>query len=162
MQDKVQAGQDKREQLPQAVIRPMTLEDIPTIVTIEEASFPSPWKAESFISELKDNYLSRYYCLELKGIVIGYMGLWIIMGEAHITNIAIWPGSRGKGWGEYLLRGVMNKMFAAGVRYLTLEVRVSNTTAQSLYSKLGFKTAGMRRKYYSDNQEDALIMWAGL
>lgn len=161
-QDKRQFGQDRREQLTQAVIRPMTLEDIPTIVTIEEASFPSPWKAESFISELKDNYLSRYYCLEVRGNVIGYMGLWIIMGEAHVTNIAIWPGCRGKGWGEYLLRGVMNKMFAAGIRHMTLEVRVSNITAQNLYSKLGFKTAGMRRQYYSDNQEDALIMWASL
>lgn len=90
------------------------------------------------------------------------MGLWIIMGEAHITNIAIWPGCRGQGWGEYLLRAVMNKMLSVNVRRLTLEVRVSNETAQNLYNKLGFKAAGVRKNYYSDNKEDALIMWANI
>lgn len=143
-------------------IRPMTLEDIPTILTIEEVSFPNPWTEASFTSELKDNYLARYYCLEIEGKVVGYMGLWIIMGEAHITNIAIWPGYRGQGWGEYLLKGVMQQMYTAGIFRITLEVRVSNTSAQNLYRKLGFKPAGVRRKYYSDNQEDAIIMWASL
>ena len=144
------------------VIRAMTLEDIPTIITIEEVSFPTPWKVESFESELRDNHLSRYYCLEINNNIVGYMGLWIIMGEAHITNIAIWPGCRGQGWGEYLIRAVMNKMVSSGVRRLTLEVRVTNETAQNLYSKVGFRAAGVRKKYYSDNQEDALIMWANL
>jgi ribosomal-protein-alanine N-acetyltransferase len=90
------------------------------------------------------------------------MGLWIVMGEAHITNIAIWPGCRGQGWGEFLLRSVMQKMHASGVLRMTLEVRVSNQKAQNLYGKLGFKPAGVRKKYYSDNQEDAIIMWASL
>lgn len=144
------------------IVRAMTLDDIPAILAIEEVSFPVPWTEQSFISELKDNYLARYYCLEIEKDVIGYMGLWIVMGEAHITNIAIWPGCRGKGWGEYLLKSVMNEMFAAGVLRITLEVRVSNTTAQNLYTKLGFKPAGLRKKYYSDNQEDAVIMWASL
>lgn len=143
-------------------IRAMEVEDIPTVVTIEEASFPTPWKAESFESEIKNNYLSRYFCLEVDDRIIGYMGLWIIMGEAHITNIAIWPGCRGQGWGEYLLHEVMKKMYASGVRRLTLEVRVSNETAQKLYTKLGFKAAGIRKNYYSDNREDAIIMWANL
>ncbi len=84
------------------------------------------------------------------------------MGEAHVTNIAIWPGCRGQGWGEYLMRSVMLKMVNSGVFRMTLEVRVSNTPAQNLYSKLGFKSAGLRKKYYSDNQEDAIIMWASL
>ena len=144
------------------VIRAMEVEDIPVVVTIEEASFPTPWKAESFESELKNNYLSRYFCLEVNNNIIGYMGLWIIMGEAHITNIAIWPGCRGQGWGEHLLSGVMKKMYTSGVRRLTLEVRVSNESAQKLYTKLGFKAAGIRKNYYSDNREDALIMWANL
>lgn len=151
-----------QEKAKAAVIRPMTLEDIPTIVAIEEVSFPSPWTAESFTSELKDNYLARYFCLELEGNIIGYMGLWIVIGEAHVTNIAIWPGCRGQGWGEYLLRSVMTKMIGSGVYRMTLEVRVSNSTAQNLYHKLGFKPAGVRKKYYSDNQEDAIIMWASL
>lgn len=144
------------------VIRAMTLEDIPTIITIEEVSFSTPWKVESFESEIRDNNLSRYYCLETNDNIIGYMGLWIVMGEAHITNIAIWPGCRGQGWGEYLMRTVMNKMVSSGVRRLTLEVRITNETAQNLYSKIGFRAAGVRKKYYSDNQEDALIMWANL
>ena len=154
------ASKPKIEAAP--LIRPMTLQDIPTVVTIEETSFPTPWKPESFESELRDNHLSRYYCLELNDIVIGYMGLWIVMGEAHITNIAVWPGLRGQGWGEYLLGGVLNKMLTAGVRRLTLEVRVSNEPAQKLYKKLGFTVSGVRKRYYSDNQEDALIMWANL
>ena len=146
----------------QAVIRPMTEQDVPTIVAIEEVSFPVPWSANSFVSELRDNYLARYYCLELSGRIIGYMGLWIVMGEAHITNIAIWPGCRGQGWGEYILKSIMHKLFSAGVQRFTLEVRVSNEPAQKLYTKLGFRAAGVRKKYYSDNQEDAIIMWASL
>lgn len=163
MWEKVKIQQnDGKEISKNASIRPMTLEDIPAIVAIEEVSFPRPWSAESFASELKDNYLARYYCLELDGKIVGYMGLWIVMGEAHITNIAIWPGCRGQGWGEYLMRSVMHKMLASHVMRLTLEVRVSNTNAQNLYKKLGFSAAGIRKKYYSDNQEDAIIMWASL
>ncbi|NLI93841.1 MAG: ribosomal protein S18-alanine N-acetyltransferase [Peptococcaceae bacterium] len=163
MQNKVREKQNIPEAISKvAIIRPMTLEDIPTIVAIEEVSFPTPWTAESFASELKDNYLARYFCLVLDGNVIGYMGLWIVMGEAHVTNIAIWPGCRGQGWGEHLLGNVMQKMLSSGVLRITLEVRVSNKTAQNLYSKLGFKPAGLRKKYYSDNQEDAIIMWASL
>jgi len=163
MQNKAQEQVNiSKEISKEAVIRTMTLADIPLIVAIEEVSFPTPWTAESFTSELKDNYLARYYCLELDGHVIGYMGLWIVMGEAHVTNIAIWPGCRGQGWGEYLLRNVMQKMYASGVLRITLEVRVTNKTAQNLYAKLGFKPAGIRKKYYSDNQEDAIIMWASL
>lgn len=164
MQNKVQVQPKNPEETSKAaaVIRPMTLEDIPVIVAIEEVSFPSPWTAQSFSSELKDNYLARYFCLELDGKVIGYMGLWIVMGEAHVTNVAIWPGCRGQGWGEYLMRSVMLKLVNSGVFRMTLEVRVSNTPAQNLYSKLGFKSAGLRKKYYSDNQEDAIIMWASL
>ncbi|NLP44908.1 MAG: ribosomal protein S18-alanine N-acetyltransferase [Peptococcaceae bacterium] len=140
----------------------MNLEDIPTILAIEEVSFPTPWTAESFESELRDNQIARYYCLELDGNVVGYMGLWLIIGEAHITNVAIWPGCQGQGLGEYLMRSVMNELPAMGIRRITLEVKVSNTNAQKLYTKLGFTPAGIRRRYYSDNQEDAIIMWASL
>jgi len=144
------------------IVRPMSFEDIPTIVEIEKVSFPTPWTAESFNSELKDNFLARYYCLEVENRIIGYMGLWVVMGEAHITNIAVWPGSRGQGWGEFLMRNVMRQMIGCGVSNLTLEVRVSNESAQKLYKKLGFKAAGIRKRYYSDNHEDAIIMWANL
>jgi len=148
--------------LEKAKVRPMKLEDIPTVLAIEQVSFPTPWTAESFISELKDNQIARYYCLELDGSVVGYMGLWLIIGEAHITNVAIWPGCQGQGLGEYLMRSVMNELPAIGITRVTLEVRVSNINAQKLYAKLGFSPAGIRKRYYSDNQEDAIIMWASL
>lgn len=145
-----------------AVVRPMTVEDIPAILAIEELSFLTPWSEESFRSELKDNHLARYFCLEVEGRVIGYIGLWLIWGEGHVTNIAIWPGCRGQGWGEYLLQTIMQRIRLSGAVRMTLEVRVSNYTAKRLYEKLGFKPAGIRKGYYSDNKEDALIMWANL
>lgn len=154
--------QSLQESVQKARVRVMVLEDIPSIVAIEEASFPIPWTEESFTSEIKDNCVARYFCLEKEGNVIGYMGLWLVVGEAHVTNIAIWPGCRGQGWGEYLMRGVMQSIVSLGVLQVTLEVRVTNTTAQQLYTKLGFKPAGVRKRYYSDNQEDAIIMWASL
>ncbi|UWG98253.1 ribosomal protein S18-alanine N-acetyltransferase [Dehalobacter sp. DCM] len=144
------------------VIRSMTLNDIPAIIAIEEASFSTPWTTASFTSELQNNTLAHYFCLELDDAVIGYMGLWVVMGEAHITNIAIWPGCRGMGWGEYLMRQVIQHMLGKGILRFTLEVRVSNQTARNLYEKLGFRAAGRRKNYYSDNQEDAIIMWASL
>jgi len=142
-------------------VRLMTVEDIPSILTIEQVSFSNPWSEESFRSELCENKLARYYCLLLDDKVIGYMGSWVFLGEAHITNIAVWPGCRGRGYGEYLMRHVMKEMEENGVFSLTLEVRVSNKEAQNLYQKLGFRPAGIRKRYYSDNQEDAIIMWAG-
>lgn len=144
------------------VVRTMILEDIPSIIAIEEASFSTPWTIASFTSELQNNSLAHYFCLELEGKAIGYMGLWVVTGEAHITNIAIWPGCRGRGWGEYLMRSVIRYMLDRGIIRYTLEVRVSNETARNLYEKLGFRAAGIRKKYYSDNQEDAIIMWASL
>ncbi len=164
MENRTEVQQHNKEEIPKEAIRirPMVVEDIPMVVAIEEVSFPTPWTTESFVSELKDNNLARYYCLEINNKVIGYMGLWLVIGEAHITNVAIWPGCRGQGWGEYLMLNVMNEMRKLGISSITLEVRVSNTTAQNLYQKLGFKPAGLRKRYYSDNMEDAIIMWAHL
>ena len=163
VQNKIPKKRIPREELlKKAKVRPMTLEDIPTVLAIEEVSFPTPWTAESFISELRDNQIARYYCLELDGNVVGYMGLWLIIGEAHVTNVAIWPGCQGQGLGEYLMRTVMNELLKMGIRRVTLEVRVSNINAQKLYTKLGFNPAGIRKRYYTDNQEDAIIMWASL
>ncbi|MGI5901773.1 MAG: ribosomal protein S18-alanine N-acetyltransferase [Desulfitobacteriia bacterium] len=143
-------------------IRPMAVDDIPTVIAIEEVSFSNPWSAESFYSELVRNIMARYYCLEIEKKVIGYIGFWVVLGEAHITNVAIWPGKRGQGWGEYLMRQVLRIMPGLGITKVTLEVRASNSKAQNLYRKLGFKPVGVRKGYYSDNREDAIIMWAQL
>lgn len=144
------------------IVRPMLLSDLDVILEIEHASFSSPWSLEAFKAELKDNEYARYLCLELNDQVIGYMGLWFILDEGHITNIAITPNYRGQRWGEFLMRSVMAKMAEQGMERMTLEVRVSNSSAQSLYKRLGFVIAGVRKGYYADNQEDAIIMWAEL
>lgn len=91
--------------------------------------------------------------------IIGFAGLWLMVDEAHITTIAVHPDYRGKGLGELELASLIDIAYQIGAKWVTLEVRVSNYVAQSLYRKYGFREAGMRRRYYSDNQEDALIMW---
>lgn len=93
--------------------------------------------------------------------VVGYGGVWLALDEGHITTIASAPEARGRGIGELVLNGLIDAAGDLGARMLTLEVRVSNTVAQSLYLKYGFETRGTRRRYYTDNNEDALIMWAG-
>ncbi len=92
--------------------------------------------------------------------IFGYAGLWLMVDEAHITTIAVRPECRGKGLGELALCGLVDTALEVGARIMTLEVRVSNTVAQNLYLKYGFKQSGLRRRYYSDNNEDALIMTA--
>lgn len=91
--------------------------------------------------------------------IVGFAGLWLMIDEAHITTIAMHPGFRRRGLGEFLLVNLIDIAYDIGARWVTLEVRVSNYTAQNLYRKYGFREAGLRHRYYSDNQEDALIMW---
>jgi len=91
--------------------------------------------------------------------IIGFAGLWLMVDEAHITTIAMHPDFRQHGLGEFLLVSLIDTAYSIGARWVTLEVRVSNFVAQNLYRKYGFRQAGVRRRYYSDNQEDALIMW---
>ncbi|MCL1917176.1 MAG: ribosomal protein S18-alanine N-acetyltransferase [Peptococcaceae bacterium] len=143
-------------------IRKMSEQDLLEVMSIEQESFPNPWSLSSFQSELRENELAHYYSLVFQGKVIGYMGYWVIYDEAHITNLAIGLEYRSKGWGEYLLRTIMYHCVRTGIARMTLEVRVSNEIALRLYHKLGFATMGVRPRYYSDNQEDALIMWVTL
>jgi len=91
--------------------------------------------------------------------IIGFAGLWLMVDEAHITTIAMHPEFRSRGLGEFMLVSLIDIAFDINARWVTLEVRVSNYTAQNLYRKYGFREAGLRHRYYSDNQEDALIMW---
>ncbi len=91
--------------------------------------------------------------------IIGFAGLWLMVDEAHITTIAMHPDYRRKGLGEFMLVSLIDIAYNIGANWVTLEVRVSNYTAQNLYRKYGFHEKGLRQKYYSDNQEDALIMW---
>jgi [ribosomal protein S18]-alanine N-acetyltransferase len=91
--------------------------------------------------------------------IIGFAGLWLMVDEAHITTIAMHPQFRRLGLGEFMLTSLIDIAYSISAKWVTLEVRVSNFQAQSLYRKYGFREAGLRHRYYSDNQEDALIMW---
>jgi ribosomal-protein-alanine N-acetyltransferase len=92
--------------------------------------------------------------------IVGFAGMWLLYDEAHITTICVAPEHRGKGLGELLLLALFEEALNRGAHWLTLEVRVSNTPAQDLYEKYGFTRQGVRRRYYSDNGEDAYIMWS--
>ena len=100
--------------------------------------------------------------IEEENQVIGYCGVWVIVDEAHVTNIAILPQHRGRKLGEALLKRVIEVTKEMGAIKMTLEVRASNHVAQSLYRKLGFLDGAIRKGYYPDNQEDALVMWVNL
>ena len=142
--------------------RMMTLEDLDSVIEVEHASFTLPWSREAFYNELVNNQYAYYLVAEDQGKIVGYCGTWIILDEGHITNIAVLPEWRGKKIGEELLVRMMGKAQSMGVKKMTLEVRVGNQTAQKLYRKLGFKDGGIRKFYYTDNMEDALIMWVEL
>ncbi|NLN42172.1 MAG: ribosomal protein S18-alanine N-acetyltransferase [Clostridiales bacterium] len=142
-------------------IRPMKVEDIDEVLSIEKLCFSTPWSREAFRAEIERNHCARYVVAELEGKVIGYGGMWIILDEAHITNIAVHPDYRGKGVGEALMKALIGTASRLRVDGMTLEVRVSNVIAQNLYKKLGFVSVGVRKGYYGDNGEDALIMWRG-
>ena len=142
--------------------RILTIDDLDDIVMIDQASFTNPWSREAFINELTMNPYALYIGLEVDGELVGYGGVWIIVDEAHITNIAVHPGYRGQKLGEKLLMKLMETILVKGARKATLEVRVSNIIAQNLYRKFGFVPGGIRKGYYSDNHEDALVMWVNL
>ena len=141
-------------------VREMLKTDIDNIVNIEKESYGEHhWSKESFFNELS-NDLAHYFCAaDENGNLIGYSGTWQIMEEAHITNISVHPDYRRKKVGESLLHTAIEDCYKNGIKYITLEVRVSNIKAIGLYEKYGFKSLGTRKQYYQDNNEDALIMW---
>lgn len=143
-------------------ILPMTGEDIEAVYDVECKSFTTPWSLESFKSEVYNNNMARYLVAKLGDEVVGYGGMWIVLDEGHITNIAVHPDHRGKKIGDELVKALINMARENDVRRMTLEVRPSNWTAINLYKKYGFKEAGIRKGYYEDTGEDALIMWLEL
>lgn len=143
-------------------IRRMTLQDIDGVMQVELVAFTAPWSRQAFMTELVDNQFARYIVAEYRGRIIGYAGVWMIVDEGHVTNIAVHPEFRGLHLGERIFTSLMSICLAQGGIRMTLEVRVSNHVAQKLYRKLGFVSVGVRKGYYTDNQEDALIMWVDL
>ncbi|MBI4277553.1 MAG: ribosomal protein S18-alanine N-acetyltransferase [Armatimonadetes bacterium] len=139
----------------------MRMDHVPRVLTIERQSFPMPWPRDAYQHELKKNRLAAYLVAKTGEAVVGYAGMWLMLEEAHITTIAVDPDWRGQRIGEQLLVALFEEAMRRGARWMTLEVRRSNLVAQSLYRKYGFREVGARKGYYSDNQEDALIMWTG-
>ncbi len=141
------------------LFRPMQEEDIDAVHKIESLCFSSPWSKDSFRDEIKSNICARYIVAVLNGKIVGYGGMWLIINEAHITNIAVHPLFRRKSIGSGLLKAMIHLAHdELGIKKMTLEVRKSNHSAQSMYRKFGFLVAGERKKYY-ENNEDATIMW---
>lgn len=134
--------------------------DVDKVISIEEKAYGEHhWSKESFMNELA-NELARYYsAFNENGDLIGYAGCWQILEEVHITNIAVSPDFRRQKVGETLLKRIIDDCYKNMAKYITLEVRASNVAAISLYEKFGFKSLGVRKGYYQNNNEDALIMW---
>jgi len=140
------------------IIRLMNAGDLDAVAAIEAATFARPWSRLSFQQELERNAAARYLVAEKNGQVVGYAGAWIILDESHITNIAVAETEQGHGIGRKLTEALMQYISNLGAAYATLEVRVSNERAQSLYKSLGFVSVGKRKRYYEDNNEDAFLM----
>jgi ribosomal-protein-alanine N-acetyltransferase len=167
-------------------VEPMTVADLGDVLNIERLSFPSPWSARAYEYELRYNDMAHYFVARTTGdsltasanggmfgwlkralhtapapiapVIVGYIGYWLMAGEAHISTVAVHPDMRGRSFGEVLLEHSLEDAAQRGAHVATLEVRVSNTSAQQLYTKYGFEKVGMRKAYYSDNNEDAFIM----
>lgn len=140
-------------------IRPLAFDDLDAVMEVECRSFITPWSREAFEAELTDNDLAYYLALIDSNRVVGYGGMWIIVDEAHVTNIAVLPEYRGRKLGRQLIEAMIELAKSKGAISMTLEVRTSNTIARNLYESVGFKGSGLRPHYYTDTKEDALIMW---
>ena len=139
-------------------IEEMTTEDIDEVFEVEKNCFEDYWSKESFRKELS-NEVARYIVAKLNGKIVGYVGIWLILDEGHINNVAVHSDYRGKKIGDKLIKGIVDLCKDNNIASMTLEVRASNKIAQNLYRKYVFKMGGIRKEYYSDNKEDAIIMW---
>ncbi len=140
-------------------IKQMTTDHIDGVMVVENLSFKIPWSRQAFVDEITTNNMAMYFVALCNGQVIGYGGMWKIFDEGHITNIAVHPEFRRCGAASVIIEKILEVSGEKGVKSLTLEVRKSNIAAQNLYQKYGFKPEGIRKGYYSDTGEDALIMW---
>jgi len=136
----------------------MKEEDIDSVLEISSLSFSIPWSKDSYIQELT-NPIARYLVAKIDNKIVGFVGTWIVLDESHITNIAIHPNYRKQGMGSSLLEAFLKYCKSQGCIAYTLEVRNSNKAARTLYEKYNFKQEGVRKGYYEDTKEDAIIMW---
>jgi ribosomal-protein-alanine N-acetyltransferase len=139
-------------------IEPMRHTDLDAVVRIDRRCFPSPWLPTSYLTELS-NRAACYLVARIGQDIVGYAGLWVIMDEAHITTLAVDPEQQRRKIGERMLLALLDEAILRGASHVTLEVRESNRAAQRLYCKYGFHNAAIRKSYYTDNGENALVMW---
>lgn len=143
------------------IIRNAEVEDAIVLAGLDKLCFSEPWSYESFKKEIIENDLAIYIVAEIGKQIVGYAGIWLIMDEGHITNVAVIPEFRRKGIAKALIEVLINICESENIIAETLEVRASNEPAKNLYAQYGFKEAGIRKGYYEDNHEDAIIMWRG-
>jgi ribosomal-protein-alanine N-acetyltransferase len=139
-------------------IRKMTLEDIPAVIDLDQKSFSLPWPERSFRFEVTDNPASHCWVAELDGKVVGMIVVWLLVDEAHVATLATHPDFRRQGVAKRLLSHGLLHLIEEGAQSSFLEVRESNLAAREMYRKFGYEEAGRRRRYYRDNDEDAILM----
>lgn len=139
---------------------PMAVSDLDQVLDIERASFPTPWTRAAFCYEIEQNKVARCTAMWARGGVVGYLCLWEIGHEIHITNLAVHPEWRRRGIARALLESILAEGRARGVLLAFLEVRPTNVEALGLYESLGFRVIGQRKGYYFDTGEDAMVMEA--
>jgi ribosomal-protein-alanine N-acetyltransferase len=129
------------------------------VVRIEEQVYPKPWSASLFLSELALRTTRAYFVARVGRAVVGYAGIMMAVDDAHVTTIAVDPGWQRRGVATRLMLALAREGIARGARSLTLEVRVTNHAAQDLYRRFGFAPVGVRKNYYQEVNEDAIVMW---
>jgi ribosomal-protein-alanine N-acetyltransferase len=150
---------EEREPLDVQIL-PMRRRHLRTVLRIETEVYPRPWTMNLFVSELAMRSSRSYYVAKVGPTVVGYSGLMLVGEDAHVTTIAVDPRWHQHQIATRLMLNIARDARARGARHLTLEVRVSNEPAQKLYRNFGFRPAGIRKGYYVETNEDALVMWA--
>ena len=145
---------------PPVRVGPMRRRHLRGVLRIEEQVNPRPWSLSLFLSELRYTESRAYLVARVGTEVVGYAGLMLVVGDGHVTNVGVDPDHRRQGIATRLMLELARRALDEGATALTLEVRVSNTGAQELYRRFGFVPAGVRKNYYADANEDALVMWA--
>ena len=141
-----------------ATIRPMRVDDLPQVQAVDEISFSTPWPKNAYRFELLENLNGYCWVAEADGHIVGMIVCWLIIDEMHIATIAVHPDCRGNGIGKQMVITALKALVQHGAISATLEVRAGNIVAQNMYHHFGFKRVGLRKRYYKDNGEDAILM----
>jgi [ribosomal protein S18]-alanine N-acetyltransferase len=140
------------------IVEPMRDADVPAVAAIERRCYPVPWHENAYHTEIA-NRSACYLVARQAGVIVGFAGMWVVMDEAHITTLAVDKPCRRQHIGERLMLSLVEEAVYRQATRASLEVREHNDAAQRLYTKYGFRRAALRKRYYSDNQENAVVMW---